>query len=157
MKRICALTFALLLAAREGVAADKGSDQEVQSNLKAGVAKLDITPPPDTPVTGHPRKTSGARDPIRAGILLLDDGKTKAAIASFDLIGAGDALVSAVREVVASKTGVPRENILVAASHNHSGPSFEKEQSWAKEVVEKVGAAASEAASDWRPVTLGYG
>ena len=40
----------------------------VESNLKAAAAKVDITPPPDTPVTGHPRKTSGVRDPIRAGI-----------------------------------------------------------------------------------------
>src|SRR3954462_13706520 len=126
MKRICVLTFALLLAAREGMAADKGSDQEVQSNLKAGVVKVDITPPPDTPVTGHPRKTSGVRDPIRAGILIVDDGKTKAGIVTLDLIGATDALVGAVREAVSSKAGVPRENILVAASHNHSGPDFEK-------------------------------
>src|SRR3954462_11521272 len=157
MKRICVLTFALLLAAREGMAADKGSDQEVQSNLKAGVAKLDITPPPDTPVTGHPRKTSGVRDPIRAAILLLDDGKTKAAIATFDLLGASDALVKTVRDGISSKAGVPRENILVAASHNHSGPDFEKQEAWAREVVGKVAAAAAEAASDMRPVTVGYG
>src|SRR3954452_7875968 len=113
MKRICALTFALLLAAREGVAADKGSDQEVQSNLKAGVVKVDITPPPDTPVTGHPRKTSGVRDPIRAGVLLRDDGKTKAAIVTFDLIEAGDGLVGAVREAISSKAGRPPENVMV--------------------------------------------
>jgi neutral ceramidase len=130
---------------------------EVESNLKAGVAKVDITPPPDTPVTGHPRKTSGVRDPIRAGVLLLDDGKTKAAIASFDLIGASDALVKTVRGAVTSKTGVPRENILVAASHNHSGPDFDKEAAWSKQVAEKVAAAASEASSDMRPVTVGYG
>jgi neutral ceramidase len=130
---------------------------EVESNLKAGVVKVNITPPPDTPVTGHPRKTSGVRDPIRAGILLLDDGKTKAAIVSFDLIGASDALVRAVREVISSKTGVPRENILVAASHNHSGPDFAKETTWANEVVEKIAAAASEANSDMRSVTVGYG
>src|SRR5262245_40667287 len=93
---------------------------DVDSNLLAGVSEADITPPPDTPVIGHPRKTSGARDPIRAAVLLLDDGKTKAAIATFDLIGATDPLVTAVRDVVHEQAGVPRENILVAASHNHS-------------------------------------
>ena len=35
------------------------------------MAKIDITPPPDTKVVGHVRPTHGARDPIRAAILLL--------------------------------------------------------------------------------------
>jgi hypothetical protein len=130
---------------------------EVESNLRAGAVKVDITPPPNTPVIGHPRKTSGVRDPIRAGVLLLDDGKTKAAIAAFDLISAGDALVRSVREAIESKAGVPRGNILVAASHNHSGPDFEKETAWAKSVVAKIAAAAAEASSSMRPVTVGYG
>src|SRR3954465_6836020 len=108
-----------------GASAGGGGTFPVESNLKAAAAKVDITPPPDTLVTGHPRKTSGVRDPIRAGILIVDDGKTKAGIVTLDLIGATDALVGAVREAVSSKAGVPRENILVAASHNHSGPDFE--------------------------------
>ena len=43
----------------------------VESNLRAGVAKVVITPPADTPVVGHVRPTNGVRDPIRAGVLLL--------------------------------------------------------------------------------------
>jgi hypothetical protein len=133
------------------------SGAEIQSNLKAGVAKIDITPPADTPVIGHPRKTSGARDPLRAGILLLDDGKTRAAIATFDLISASDALVKAARQAISTSTGVPAGNILVAASHNHSGPDFEKQSAWAKEVTAKLSEAASAAASQMRKVTVGYG
>src|SRR5262245_22735608 len=121
--RVWILIVALLGQASAGSLAKARS--AVESNLSAGVAKVDITPPPDTPGTGHQRKTSGARDPIRAGVLLLDDGKTKAAIATFDLVGASDALVRSVREAIASKTAVPPENILVTASHNHSGPSFD--------------------------------
>ncbi|MFM7317839.1 MAG: hypothetical protein ACKO5E_12915, partial [bacterium] len=49
------------------------------SNLKAGVAKVDITPTTDIPTVGHPRPTKGARDPLRAGVLILDDGQTRAA------------------------------------------------------------------------------
>jgi hypothetical protein len=133
-----------------------GAD-DVDSNLLAGVAKVDITPPPDTPVIGHPRKTSGARDPIRAAVLLLDDGKTKAAIATFDLIGATDPLVAAVRDVVHEQAGVPRENVLVAASHNHSGPDFTKESAWAEDIVKKLGPAVARAAGDMRRVSIGYG
>ena len=76
-----------------GNGTEKGESPRVVSNLRAGSIKIDITPPANTPVTGHPRKTMGVRDPLRAGLLLLDDGKTKLAIATFDLIEAGDALV----------------------------------------------------------------
>ena len=62
---------------------------KIESNLRAGVAKVDITPPPGTKVVGHVRETHGVRDPILAAILLLDDGKTKAAIVTLDLIAAG--------------------------------------------------------------------
>ena len=157
MHHVLKLTLAGILLAPlfAGPCAEAGS--ALESNLSAGVAKVDITPPADTPVTGHPRKTTGARDPIRAGILLLDDGKTKVAIATFDLIGATDGLVKSVREAIHSQAGVPAENILVAASHSHSGPDFDKETAWAKGVVEQVGAAAAKAASDMRKVTLGYG
>ena len=156
MRLIRAWAFAaVLLGLASGSLATTGTD--IESNLAAGAAKVDITPPPDTPVTGHPRKTSGVRDPLQAGILLLDDGKNKAAIATFDLIHTSDALVKSVREAIASKTGVPAQNILVAASHNHSGPDFDKETKWAKEIVGKIAAAAARAAADMRKVTVGYG
>src|SRR6185437_10314145 len=104
--RTIAWTVAMTLLTGAASAAEDGTFP-VESNLKAAAAKVDITPPPDTPVTGHPRKTSGVRDPIRAGLLLLDDGKTKAAIATFDLIAAGDGLVRSVREAIHLKTGTP--------------------------------------------------
>jgi hypothetical protein len=158
MNRLCwPLTLAgvILWALSGGLLAN--ANPTVESNLSAGVAKVDITPPPDTPVTGHPRKTSGARDALHAGILLLDDGKTRAAIATFDLLDASDELVQTVRTAISSKAGVPRENVLVAVSHNHSGPDFKKEKSWANEVTEMISTATSLAAADMRKVTIGYG
>lgn len=147
-------SLALLFAT--AALADDGSFR-VESNLRAGVAKIDITPPDGTKVVGHVRKTNGARDPIRAGLLLLDDGATKAAIATFDLLDAEAELVKAVREAVFKATGTPRENILVTASHNHSGPDFPNESAWAEETIAKLSKAASEANSAMRPVSIGYG
>ncbi len=39
----------------------------VESNLRAAVAKVDITPPAGTKVTGHVRATDGLRDRLHAG------------------------------------------------------------------------------------------
>jgi hypothetical protein len=66
----------------------KDGEFAVQSNLLAGVAKVDITPAETAGVetTGHRRIVHGVRDPLRAGVLVLDDGETKAAIVTLDTI-----------------------------------------------------------------------
>src|SRR5262245_43892132 len=104
----------------------------VESNLRAAVAKVDITPPEGTKVEGHPRETHGVRDPLRAGVLLLDDGKTKAAIVTLDTLAAWDEMVAALREAISGRTKTPAPNILVAASHNHSGPGYASNPDWAR-------------------------
>lgn len=137
--------------------ADDPVQFRVESNLRAGVAKVDITPPADTPVVGHVRPTNGVRDPIRAGVLLLANEQTRAAIITLDLINTPSEMVAALRDAVSQKTETPRENILVAASHNHSGPGWSRESAWSREMVAKIGEAAAAAVTEMRPVTIGYG
>ena len=131
---------------------------DVQSNLQAGVAKVDITPRDvrDFEVTGHRRKVTGVRDPLRAGVLILSDGETMAAIVTLDTISAWDEMVKQARERIEKEAGVPAGKILIAASHNHSGPSF-KNAEWGRELINKLGIAAKQAASSMRPVSVGYG
>ena len=141
--------------------AAEGNDGQfpVQSNLRAGVAKVDITPKETdgVMVTGHRRKIFGVRDPLRAGVLVLDDGETRAAIVTLDTIGAWDEMVRLARERIEKLAGVPAANIMVAASHNHSGPDFDAKSKWGRELIDKLGAAAEDAAGNMRTVTLGYG
>lgn len=128
----------------------------VESNLRAGVTKIDITPPANTPVVGHVRPTNGVRDPIRAGVLLLANEHTQAAIVTLDLINAPGEMVSALRDAIASKTEMPLENILVAASHNHSGPGWSRDSAWSRDVIAKIRDATATALKEMRPVTIGY-
>lgn len=130
----------------------------VRSNLRAGAAKVDITPDNAAGmlVTGHPRQVRGVRDPIRAAVLILDDGQTKAAIVTLDVIGAWEEMVQQIRQRIEWEAGVPGPNVLVAASHNHSAPGWKDHPAWAGELVQKIGAAAKQAASDMRPVSVGY-
>ncbi|MCA9204563.1 MAG: hypothetical protein KDA59_16025 [Planctomycetales bacterium] len=152
--------FALVMATCTFVESSAFADDpafHVDSNLQAAAVKVDITPPPDTPVVGHVRPTQGVRDPIRAGVLLLANEQTRAAIVTLDLINTPHELVGALRDVIAAGTETPRENIMVAASHNHSGPGWSRESEYSREMVAKIGTAASEAAKQMRPVTIGYG
>lgn len=130
-----------------------------ESNLRVGVAKVDITPTDMAGVTvvGHRREVTGVRDPLRAGVLLLDDGETKAAIVTLDTIGAWEDMVKLARERIEKETKVPAANIMVAAAHNHSGPGYSENSKWGAELINKLGAAAKEAAGNMRAATMGYG
>ncbi len=130
---------------------------KVESNLKAAVCKIDISPPDGTPVTGHIRPTKGFRDRLHATILLLDDGRTRAAIVTHDLIACSAGVVEGFRDAVHEGAGIPREHILVAASHAHSGPKWEAQPAWNREVVKKVTDAVKVAIGEYRPVSIGYG
>jgi neutral ceramidase len=153
------LAFAPLSAVlSEETSAAKDGQFPVESNLRAGVCKTDITPT-DTDgvaVTGHRRTVHGVRDPLRAGVLVLADGETKAAIVTLDVIGAWDEMVKLAREEIEQQTGAPAANIMVAASHNHSGPAFEVDSRWGRELIAKLGAAAKKAAANMKTVSIGY-
>lgn len=150
------LSIALVALGDACEAQEDGFQFRVESNLRAGVAKVDITPPADTPVVGHVRPTNGVRDPIRAGVLLLDNGDTRAAVVTLDLINAPSEMVVQLREAIADRTTTPIKNILVAASHNHSGPGWSPESGWGREMVNKIASASADAAKQMRPVTIGY-
>ncbi len=128
----------------------------VSSNLNVGASKIDVTPEGVTEASGHTRPVSGVRDPIRAAVLVLDDGQTRAAIVTLDILAAFDSVVEAVRQAVSEGAEVPPEQILVTASHNHSGPDFEGRAEWRNALAERVGRAAVEAAGAMRPVSIGY-
>jgi hypothetical protein len=88
--------------------------------------------------------------------LLLANEQTRAAIVTLDLINSPTEMVAAIRDVIVQATETPRENILVATSHNHSGPGWAKEVAWNREVLAKLTTAAKEAAKQMRPVSIGY-
>ncbi|MCP4171955.1 MAG: hypothetical protein GY758_14410 [Fuerstiella sp.] len=153
---ILGLSICLSLSSRGAAAKDGQFD--VESNLLAGVAKVDITPDDveGMEVTGHRRIVHGVRDPLRAGVLVLSDGSTKAAIVTLDTIGAWDEMVKLARARIERETTIPSVNIIVAASHNHSGPNFDAGSKWGRELIDKLGGAAKQAADGMRTVTVGY-
>ncbi len=90
--------------------------------LRVGAAKADITPGVDVLnwVTGKPY--GAVRDPLFVHALVLDDGRTKAAVIRWDLVDVSESARDEVRRVVGSALAMPGENILINASHTHSAP-----------------------------------
>ncbi len=125
-------------------------------SFKAAAVKVDITPLAGTPVVGHVREVSGVRDPLHAVLLLIDDGRTKAAIVTLDLLNASDDLTARLRLAINEATAIPPDHVLVAASHNHSGPGWSQNHAWREKVERDIRAAAKQATTQMRPVGIGY-
>ena len=106
--------------------------------LFAGVAKVIITPPIGIPLAGYGERdklSTAIHDELYAKALVLSDGKTKAAIVTTDLAGVDKEFVSSIRKQVQKRTDIKKENILISASHTHSGPDMSKPRFFTEEKV----------------------
>ena len=75
-KRVLALVFLVLLTANWLPA----------ESLKAGIAKVDITPPVGVPLWGYElRDSTGTLDPLYARVLVLEVGEKCLALVTLDL------------------------------------------------------------------------
>ena len=129
------------------------------SNLRAAAGKVDITPPLGIPLAGYGDRTgpaSGVKDPLRAGVLILDDGASRASIVTLDLIGVGEEETRLIREMIEDKTGIPGDHILVNASHTHGGPRLEAGSDYGRHVAAEVAGLAETVASRLKPASVGY-
>lgn len=90
----------------------------------AGAAKVVLTPPPGVNMAGYYnfRACEGVLDDIHARALVLDDGVTRAALVTLDLIGSPRELVEAVRAAVQKAGQIPGAHVMISATHAHTGP-----------------------------------
>jgi len=94
--------------------------------LKAGFSKIDITPDIGCYLQGHfdVRIAKKIHDRLFAKAAVFDDGKNKICVVSCDLIGVEKKEVKLARELIEKETGIPDKNIIICATHTHTGPSL---------------------------------
>ncbi len=95
--------------------------------LRAGVAKVDIAPSGSITMRGFTaRQSTGLRRHHYVRALVLDNCDSRLAISScekfvpYDL-PRGFKEVASLREEISKRTGIPSGNILINATHTHSG------------------------------------
>ena len=94
--------------------------------IKVGVAVADITPPIGYRMSGYfsERLSTGTHDPLNAKAICFKQGDERAVLVFCDLAGMSPDVTSQARETASEKTGIPASNILIAATHSHTGPLY---------------------------------
>jgi hypothetical protein len=90
--------------------------------FRAGIAVRNVTPDPLLPLSGgvgpsHPATRKEGELTVRA--LVFEQDATRVAIVSADFLGFPATLGNRVRAAV---TEIPAQNVLIGATHTHSGP-----------------------------------
>jgi hypothetical protein len=94
---------------------------------------------------------------------VLDDGRTKLVFAIVDSLDMSREVFDAAKEAVHERTGIPQENMLMAATHTHSsisargsgdGEGFSDYQSF---VIRRIADGVRRALNNLEPARIGWG
>lgn len=112
--------------------------------MLAGFGDVVITPPLGLHMQGYfaPRVAEGIKDHLYSRALVVSQDDRHVAVVVTDLIDVLPEDVTAVKRLVEERLGIPGSNVLIAASHTHTGPAvnrrpgFQRDetymQTWAK-------------------------
>ncbi len=120
IKNICSLALLVLISFSTSF-----SQTNKKQIMMAGAATVNITPPIPVPMSGYANRdqpSKGVHDDIFARAFVFDDGKTKTCIIQADLIGFSFEFADEINKEVEKKTGIPKENCMLVAVHNHGAP-----------------------------------
>ena len=90
--------------------------------IQAGFARVDVTPPLGTPVSGYfnERLAKGVRDPIQLNALAFGNGQESAVIIACDVVAIVQDIADELRTLVAERTGIAAERVMICALHQHT-------------------------------------
>ncbi len=132
---------------------------------RAGCAQQVITPPVGTSLAGyfHDRVAESVRDDLYAHALVIEHEGTRIALVSCDLICVSEDVADPAKELIAAEAGVPAENVLICATHTHTGPEVRESgvvplnKEWATGLPRLIADAVAAAAHSMFDATLRAG
>lgn len=132
--------------------------------LKAGIARVDVTPALGTELGGYPikRPAESVNDNLNSTSLVFErDGKMVAVI-SLDWLGIHEDDVNVIRSEVFKQTGIPADDVIVCAIHSHTAvntlsiPGWgDKDKDYIAESIPKIVESVRKARSSLSRVKIG--
>lgn len=131
--------------------------------LRAGVAKVEITPAPGEQMWGFENRTkpaTGTLDPLYARVLVLEAGEKRLGLVTLDL-GRSFGPAS-LKQLRTAAIGDGISCLLVAASHTHSGPVVQDAYrdgtpAWERKALEGIEESLKRAVDNLADVRVGVG
>ncbi|RMG39027.1 MAG: hypothetical protein D6725_06160 [Planctomycetota bacterium] len=126
--------------------------------LQAGAAAVDITPPLGEEIVGgfRPFPATAVHDPLFARALVLDNGHRRLAIVIVDNLGMPREVCDAARHAVVESVAIDPWNVLIAATHTHSGTRASSPR-YRPKLVAGIAAAVRRAVEQLEPAEIGWG
>ncbi len=92
--------------------------------LQVGTGQSVITPPTGMPMAGYysTRLLQGVHDDLHAKAIVISSGAQKVALVACDLVGIPPAVIEDARKLIQADTGIPAANVMISATHSHTGP-----------------------------------
>src|SRR5258708_11959398 len=122
--------------------------------LRAGVSRIDITPPTGHAMGGYSERKGGAtgtHDPLYATVLVLESGSERTALVTCDL---RSFVATRVADLAKQRYGIT--HTIVSSSHTHSGPlTWEAPSPWYRETENAIVAAIGEAVQGLVEASIG--
>jgi len=102
-------------------------DRGGSKGLEIGASEIDITPPLGYRLAGYfsERLATGTHDPLKAKALVFKEGNRQIAMVFCDLVGLSLHVTTNARAHASQLTGIPVSNIMMCATHSHTGPLFD--------------------------------
>lgn len=98
----------------------------MKGSINAGSWKVDITPPLGISIVGTfvDKHAEKIMDQLYSNSIVIDDGKKEIAIVSIDVCVIPDNVFKEIINKIEDTCGINKNNIIIAATHTHSGPSL---------------------------------
>jgi len=129
-------------------------------NYLVGVGQVDVTPEEPLPplMGGASAMPAESVDlPLYVKAMVVSSGETKVAMVTLDLLKYPSSKSDLAAAEIAALTGIPEDNIMITASHTHSGPlyNYYVDSSGNDLLMEAIVQAVIAANDDLSPVKLG--
>jgi len=128
--------------------------------LAVGFGRYNITPPLGRQMAGYARRTEGASeiyDELSARAVAFESGAESAALIAADVCSLPDSICEAARMRLSERTGIPKDNVIVAGVHTHAGPRLGQESPYVALLPDLLASAGELAWKRRRPAKLSCG
>jgi len=100
--------------------------KEPAGSLRAGVAKVDITPQKPVQMSGYGGRkglSQGVHDPLSARVVAFAGGGKRLVLVSTDLIGFYSGTAGHMRQILLKEFNLEPSELFLSAIHTHAGPT----------------------------------